>query len=216
MLRNKPFVIFLSLALVFSFLAANAIFFAIRTYVPAARYDDPVTVVVAGSEIRPFAPISADQLQLREIPRGLAHRDVLTDVMQVAGKSSRTLLLAGDIIRGGHLTSAAGTENETVSRLSALGDPAKRAVLLPLPKGLTLAAGDRVNVIHVSGTREAAESRTILENVLVLSAKEETAFLALRQADAERLVRAMNTGQITYTLSPVGVPFTGVMSAWPH
>ncbi len=201
-MRNKRFLFFLFGALVFSCFASVAVFEAIKHYTPVVRYDDPVAVVVAAKDIQPYSTISPSQLRTKEIPRSLVSRDAYTEIGQVAGKTSRTLILADDYIRLGHLTEADGTTNEVIAELSLLNDPSKRAVLLPIPKGLFLARGDRVNVIHSIKDRDSAKSNTIFENILVLDADEEQAYFVLSQSDAEVLVGSMITGQITYTLSP--------------
>ncbi len=201
-MKNKRFLFFLIGALVFSYLASAAVYEAIKRYTPVVRYDDPVIVVVAAKDIQPYSAISPSQLQTKEIPRSLVPRDAYTEISQVAGKTPRTLILADDYIRLGHLTEADGTTNEVVAGLSLLNDPSKRAVLLPVPRGLVLAKGDRVNVIHSIKDRESAKSNTIFENILVLDANEEQAYFVLSQSDAEVLVGSMITGQITYTLSP--------------
>ena len=46
-MRNKRFLIFLSLTILFGFLAARAIIEIVQSHTPVVRYDDPVPVAMA-------------------------------------------------------------------------------------------------------------------------------------------------------------------------
>ncbi len=204
-MQNKKALIFLGLAIVFSFLSANYIWHTVSAYQPVVRYDNPVKVVVAAKNIDPYTPLSADQFKLKEIPQSLVPQDAVTVISSLQGKTTRGVMLSGDIIRKGHITEAGGSTNEIVSLLSTLNDPDLRVFFAPIPKEFAVTKGDRVNIIHTKSERGSNEvvTETILESIMVLESTEDNVYLSVTQQQAELLVKAMAEGKISYTISPV-------------
>lgn len=198
---NKKFVIFLTLAILMSLLAANFIVDAIKSYTPVVKYDEPIQVVIAKEDIFPFSVIKKESLAVKEIPGSVVPPGAVKDISELYNKTVRSFLLAGDIIRTGHLTEIGTTENEITAELSALNDPNARAIMVPLPEGFIVGNGDRINIIYTS--REGMVTQTAFQNVLVLKTDENMAYLVLNQRNAEQLVNMLNTGHVAYTLSPL-------------
>ncbi len=203
MLLNKKFVIFLVLAIIMSLLSANFIVDIVKSYTPVVKYDDPIQVVIAANDITPFSVINSADLTTKEIPQSVVPQGAIGNITDIANKTSRSFLLAGDILRAGHLTEIGTTDNEITAELTTLNDPNARAVMVPVPDGFVISKGDRLNIIYTS--RETMSTQTAFTNVLVLSAKENKAYLVLNQKDAEILANMLNTGHVVYTLSPIHV-----------
>lgn len=201
-MRNKRFLIFLSLTILFGFLAARAIIEIVQSHTPMVRYDDPVPVAMAKKEIRPYSVITPDQIEIKELPASVVPGDAIDDPAEIRGKVARGFLLSGDIIRKGHLLDREATENAVVAKLSSIGRADMRAFPVPKPEGLIVHEGDRIDIISIERGRDYSTAKTAFRNILVLETNETHIYLAVQQNEAERLASILAQGQVSYLLSP--------------
>lgn len=205
-MKQKHFLIFIVLAVVFASISAFLITNTIQERKPVTKIEEPVEiegpveVVVATKNIHPYAPIF-EFVTTQELPEGAVPEDAITDPEKLKGKYSKGLLLSDDIIREGHLLGK-GTDNVVVSKLSAFELPELRAVPVSIPAGFEgIKADNLVNILLTTGEK----TKLFLENVRVLDVDLETEmfFLLLSEADVKDYFAAKTKGELHFTYSPI-------------
>jgi len=198
-LRNRPFILFLALAVVFALISSHFIVRAVQSYEPVVKIDEPVRVAVAAEIIHPYGEIR--HVRMVDYPKHLVPPNAVQDANELKGKSARTLLLPGDVIRKDHLVDLS-TVNDTVAGLSLYQSQDLRAVPLSLPKGFEdIKAGDIINLIFY----EEDKAVLLLENVRVLSVSEEAkvAFILLSHEESVTVAPRLDGTKFLMTYSPL-------------
>jgi pilus assembly protein CpaB len=181
------------------------------------------SVLVANRDVAFGAVLSADDLRWQSWPKGQVPAGVIVQsaqpnaVQDVTGSIVRSNLLSGEPLRPDRLVKGAGS-----GFMAAVLQPGTRAVAIDLAdQGKSAAGGfilpnDHVDVIrtfHPDDAPNAVASETILTNIRVLAigqniqekAAERTAIggtatLELTPEQAEKVVLAQRTGQLTLSL----------------
>lgn len=184
----------------------------------AARQSRPVEidVPVATRDLPLGAVIGPEDLATLRIDRDYLPASVQPDAARLLGRTVRWRILAGESIRDERLAPP-----EAGNGLNAVLADGERALSVNLKDGAQVSGfiepGNVVDVIVTipedKDLGRAAETRTITQTVRVLAVNEKIAetaqgeeirtpqvTLALRQADAERLIHAIVIGRVTLAL----------------
>lgn len=165
---------FFAAALVFAIIAGVASWYFIQAAVPS------VPVLVAKTDLTPGTKITENDVAVVEMPRAALPKDRITSETydQVIGAHAGTWVAAGDPIRLAHLSELRDAGG-ALAVLTALHNPNLRGYALPPDSvnGLSLAAGDRLDIIGVMDTVASVEGQTgqttrsqlIVQDVPVLS-----------------------------------------------
>jgi Flp pilus assembly protein CpaB len=197
-LRNRKFIIFLVLTLVFAAVSAVQIAKAVRSYTPVVRFEETVQVVIVTEDTPPYTPI--EKVKKIEYPQSLVPVDAITDPEEVIGKTAQTLLLADTIVRKGHLTDTA-IENIPVALLTALDDPEMRGIPISIPAGFSsVKPNDLINIVQVS----PGKAETIYENIPVLHVDEKAGYMLLPLSREKIEVLLALGDSIRWYYSPYG------------
>ncbi len=155
-LRGRPERMALLLALVFGAVAALLVAVAISSSGGGSGGGDgAVPVVVARQAINPGTTITAEMVEVRQVPASVALEGAFRDTSLVVGKVARFPVSAGEQVQARDVA-AAGVAAGTVSTdmpLSFIIPKGMRAVSIPIDEataaGGLIRPGDRVDIIGV-------------------------------------------------------------------
>lgn len=149
----------------------------------------PLHVVVVTRDLPAGHTLGRQDVQVVTWPRHLAPGDAVREVGSAVGRSLTSGLVAGAALTGRHLGS---------DGVGAALPAGRAAVPLPLPDGVTVAAGQRLDVLAgdtAGGVRVAADA-------VVLQVQGTTAWLSVARDDAPVLAGAAAAGQVTVAVLP--------------
>ena len=142
-----------------------------------------VPAVIAKTDIPARTPVTADMVELRQVPVNARSELAHTDLTQVVGKVTRFPVATNEQVLSTKVVSLTGASAETADSLSFVVPKGMRAMAITVQEvintgGLVL-PGDYVDIIGVfdvhtrggagDGDEDAFFARTILQNVEVLA-----------------------------------------------
>jgi Flp pilus assembly protein CpaB len=151
------------------------------------RWGESVPTLVA---IRPLAvgdALDATNVEVRAIPVGV-RPDTALDALPVAGR-----LVTAPVARN-EIVTAARLGRGDRSALAGLLPPGTRGVAIPAPPGaVPVRTGDRVDVVA---------AQLVVPNATVVQTSESAVVVAVAEADAPAVARAVADGQVSLVLAP--------------
>jgi pilus assembly protein CpaB len=202
------------LAILIAFLAAALSAAGHLSYLKGLR--KTATVVVVSKDVAAFQRFDQSVLSYREMPAGAVPPDAVTSIKEAVGQYSRTLLIAGDVVRKPYLMEA--SKGSMAARLTEAGDPNVRAMAVRVSAetgvASTLQPGDTVDVLVALQVEGNTVSKIIAQGVPVLftsfkplageerNVQEGTVVLQVLPALAEELAFAQNSGTIWLLTMP--------------
>lgn len=176
-----------------------------------------VPIVVAAKDIQPKERITADQVEVKKVPREMAHYEATARLDQVVGFFAKDGILSGEQILGPKLIK--GFEDYGIVIKIPVG---YRAMTVPVDQVVSVAGfirpGDYVDVVAGFNEMIMGENiaRVILQNVLVLATDQDlsedkrdpvvelkTVTVAVTLDEAERLALALDQGKVRIVLRPI-------------
>lgn len=193
-IRGRPERMVLLLALVFGAVAALLVAVALSSSGSGSGAGDgAVPVVVAKQAIEPGTTITAEMVEVRQVPANVALDGAFRDTGLVVGKVARFPISAGEQVQARDVA-AAGVAPGTVSTdmpLSYVVPKGMRAVSIPIEEataaGGLIRPGDRVDVIGVFdvtlyGLKSDPTEGTDFEKYLTMTVLQDVEVLAVAQA----------------------------------
>jgi Flp pilus assembly protein CpaB len=170
------------------------------------RWGDARPVAVATRDLAIGDPLDAEAAEVRRLPAALVPRDALS--APPVGALARQPIAAGEALVAGRLAPMG------LTGAAALVPPGSRAVAVPLSPvpAPPLEVGDLVDLLAVvppgigadgGSAGEAADEPAfpLVETVPVVDVGEETASVAVPEADAPRVAYALAQGAVVVTLA---------------
>ena len=195
---------------------------------PNERVEPTVAVVFATNNIAANQRITADKIEVRNIPTALAPSDSITDAALAIGRSVRYAILAGEPIRNGRLV-----DESKRAGLSYLLPDGYRAVTIGINNVTGVAGliqpGDNVDVLATITDPDLSTPTTItvLQDVLVLAIAQDTEVdphkkpvvytnvtLSVSSNDAEKLALATEAGSLHLVLRGQQQAEKNVTAGW--
>lgn len=158
----------------------------------------PVSVVVASSNLRAGAFLSAETASLRDVPRAFLHSDaILADSWtEAAGRVLAQPLQSGEPVLRSHLAQdvGAGFSSQLAEGMRALTFPVDEEASIA---GM-LSPGDRIDIFFTTSAANESVTLPMLTNVPVIATGVRTATNAAYLADA-RAMAQFNTVTVSVT-----------------
>ena len=192
-LRARPERMVLLLAIVFGAVAALLVAVALSSRSDTGTGEGAVPVVVARRDISPGTTITAEMVEVRQVPAAVALNDAFRDTTQLVGKVARLPLAAGEQVQARDVataTVAPGTISSDMP-LSYVIPKGMRAVSIPIEEataaGGLIRPGDRVDIIGVFdvtvyGVGSDPTSSVNIKNFLTMTVLQDVEVLAVAQA----------------------------------
>lgn len=146
-------------------LGALGVYFSVLTYVSdvGARVGNLVTVVTLAEPLEPYEPITADGLEVREVPERWIPPDAVLRPEDVIGLVSPTELPAGSFAQRGMFVNRPGVQQGF----------REVAILVDAETGVAgkVSSGDRVDIIATSAPTDDPQSRqaaVLVSNALII------------------------------------------------
>ena len=209
---NSRFLIMLIIALI---LAGGAAWMANRwveskSSINRSSLDrNTVAVVVAATKIPFGTRVEATHIKLLEWPKNSVPNEAFTELQPVVGKVSQRSFITNEILLKPQIREHLGG-----STLSALITEGMRAMSVRVNDVVGVAGfilpGNKVDIIHVKG--KGKNTYTLLHNIKVLAIDQRASTdqdkpavvraltLEVSPKHSEKLVKAMKTGSLTFTL----------------
>ena len=194
---NKKLII---TAIILSFITTISIFWYLKkVQITSAVGTELEKVVMAKVDIPAKTDIKAEMVEIKEIPKGFAHANVMVNADDVVGKLSGEPLYAGEQVLSQNLV----TIGDNSKGLAFQIPKGKRALSLPVNDVSGIAGlikpGDKVDVIATldldsqKNVGRVVQSSAILQNILVLAINKNLDDVGISETGAE--------GQTTVTLA---------------
>ena len=197
-------IVYLFIAFIAAAAAAGGIYIYLLELREEHRLEtEYISVVVASRNIAPNETVNHEMFSLKEVPRGYAHPDALSEFDSVVGGISKGNIYEGEQVIEGKIVKAGETGDEFVYTIS----PGKRAVAIPLNEvvgvGGHIFPGDYVDIIATLDSRDEDTyfdySKIIVENIRVLA-------VGLRYDPLKFREVAEQAGTITLEVMPEEAP----------
>ena len=197
-LRRRALVYWAATALLAGLTAVLVGALVTRAERAAARYGDARPVLVAVDDLAPGDLVTEAAVAVELRPAALVPEDALSE--RPEGRTALAPIAAGEAIVPERLAP------DGLTGVAALLPEGTRALAVPTGPGtLRLALGDVVDVLVtadpglVEGT--AGMGRTVASGATVVDVTEDTATVAVAQADAPAVAAALTQGTVTLALS---------------
>jgi pilus assembly protein CpaB len=192
-LRGRPERLALLLALAFGAVAALLVAVAISSSGGSGSEDGAVPVLVAKQAINPGTTITADMVEVRQVPPAVAVEGALRSPELAVGRVARFPISAGEQVQARDVAAAAVTAGSvsTDMPLSYVIPKGMRAVSIPIDEasaaGGLIRPGDRVDIIGVFdvtlyGLAGNPTEGTDFDKYLTMTVLQDVEVLAVAQA----------------------------------
>jgi len=210
--RSRTGWAFLAAALILAVLAGLLARYVLSLHAPARQ------VLVAARDLPPHTRLAESDLRRSILPPGGVPGDAVPNEGMAVGKVTRGLLLEGEVLRSGHMTSDTGGVLALQLRGSGL-----RAMALPgeVVGNLRdrIAPGDRLELVAVLPVRTEKQNTTVASQVAagaqVLevirpepdapSDEKGSVLVAMTQEEAAKVALAVAGGRLFVTALPAGM-----------
>lgn len=177
----------------------------------------PVKVIVAARDLRPGAPLSSQNVAVREVPGAFLHSEAIHADRwnQISGRVLARSLQSGEPVLAAHLA------QELAAGFSSQLDHGMRALTFPVDEESSisgmLAPGDRIDLFFTTTSGNEATTLPLLSNVQVIATgmrtltnenhpglqdqrQYRTVTVTVTPQDAAKITLAQDAGKITITL----------------
>ncbi|MDD4334525.1 MAG: Flp pilus assembly protein CpaB [Desulfotomaculaceae bacterium] len=203
-MKNK---IILILAIVIGLIAAAGIYlFLDHTKKTYADSGDFIKVVVARQQIPAKTQISAQMIELKDVPAKYVHERAAVDAREAVGKITRSEILPGEQVLRDRLVK----DKESGDGLALQIPPGKRAMTVAVNEVSGLAGlvrpGDRVDVLGTFdlqgavGQEKSSITTLLIQNIDVLSIDQSTGPAGESSQDGKKTTTSART--ITLSVTP--------------
>lgn len=203
-----------------AFLLVGAILAVVAAFLAVSlvrNFNETDRVVIAVRDIQPFQQITADDVQIAEVPKIVIHANTVRDPKEVIGFYTKDTIYKGNMIDRRSLAQAKGEQSMLAAQLDTLRDPTIRAFAIPFDAstavGGEIQPGDRVDIvaqvrIDAGNGIQMGVGKVIAAAVQVLKVSytgdgKGNLIVALTPTEIENITFAMTSGQLRFALNPL-------------